>query len=410
VLLGDPEALRAVDELVAALDRPPPLVEVEVLVLEVTTTGSLALGFDAFVPLTNPKAADDLVASVLSNPSGGGILQPSPDQPVDFAARFTRAPLVVPIVDAAGNATTILVPRESVVVTAEDREVRTRLLMRPHLVAMSGEEQEVFVGNNVPILTASTPTAAGDAATEAAPGQFVDPLTLRTEVERQDVGLRLRVRPVVGESGGVRLELELDVSDVAPSAAGDVDEVGPTISQRKLSALVLLEDGELAVVGMGPRQSKRRVERGTPFLSSIPFFGWFFRTERTQVARTELLVAAQTWVQHDAEERIAGSIERRLAFERSLSRVADLEGAGDVGWAVWVASANSEDEAHEIASGVAVGGVPPPRVTRWDFEGAPRFDVFVPGFETIGQAGVAANELVRAGYRARVMAMPDEAM
>ncbi|HET6304330.1 MAG TPA: secretin N-terminal domain-containing protein [Myxococcota bacterium] len=410
VLVAEPDTLRIVDELVAALDRPAPLVAVEALVLEVTTSGSLSLGFDAFLPLTDPKAPDDLVASVLSNPSGGGLLQPNPDQPVDFAARFTRAPLVVPIVDAAGNATTILVPRESFVITADDREIHTRLLMRPHLVATNGEEQEVFVGNNVPILTATTSSAAGDAAAGANAGALVDPLQVRTDIERQDVGLRLRVRPTVGEAGGVRLALELDVSDVAPSAAGDVEEVGVTISQRKLSATVHLADGEFAVVGMGPRQARRRVERGTPFLSSIPLLGWLFRTERTETTRTELLLATQAWVQRSPDERVAESLARRLAFERSLSRTAGLEGAGDAGWAVLVASAGSEREAEEIASGVALGGVPPPRVTRWDFEGAPRFDVFVPGFETLAQAGAAANELSRAGYRTRVVALPEEGM
>jgi general secretion pathway protein D len=410
VLAGSPETLQIVDELVAALDRPPPLVAVEVLVLEVTTSESLTLGFDAFVPLAEPKAPDDLVASVLSNPSGGGLLSPGVGQPVALAARFTRAPLVVPIVDAAGNATTVLVPRESFVVTADDREVRTRLLMRPHLVAVNGEEQEVFVGSNVPILTSATPSAAGDAAAGTTPTGLVDPLTLRTEVERQDVGLRLRVRPTVGEAGGVRLALELDVSDVAAPVAGDVDEVGPTLSQRRLSATVHLADGEFAVVGMGPRQARQTTERGTPFLSDIPLLGWLFRFERTETTRSELLVATQAWVQRNADEQIAESIEQRLAFERSLSRAADLKGAGEVGWAVLVASADSEREAQEIAGGVARDGVPAPRVTRWDFEGKPRFDVFVPGFETLAQAGAAANQLVRAGYPARVVALPDEKM
>jgi general secretion pathway protein D len=408
VLVAEPDTLRVVDELVAALDLPAPLVAVEALVLEVTTSASLALGFDAFVPLTDPKAADDLVASVLSNPSGGGLLQPNPDQPVDFAARFTRAPLVVPIVDASGNATTLLVPRESFVVTADDREIQTRLLMRPHLVATNGEEQEVFVGNNVPILSASTAPAAGDVAAGGRDGAPAAPLQVRTDIERQDVGLRLRVRPTVGEAGGVRLGLELEVSDVAPSVAGDVEEVGVTLTQRTLTATVQLADGEFAVVGMGPRRVERRVERGTPFVSAIPFLGAFFRSERTETARTELLVAAQAWILRGPEERVAETVARRLAFERSLARTAGLSGGGDAGWAVWIASAGSEHEAEEIASGVALGGVPPPRVTRWDFDGSPRYDVFVPGFESLAQAGAAANELARAGYRSRVVAVPEK--
>jgi len=89
------------------------------------------------------------------------------------------------------------------------------------------------------------------------------------------------------------------------------------------------------------------VERGTPFLSSIPLLGWLFRTERTETTRTELLLATQAWVQRSPDERVAESLARRLAFERSLSRTAGLEGAGDAGWAVLVASAGSEREADE---------------------------------------------------------------
>jgi type II secretory pathway component GspD/PulD (secretin) len=276
-------------------------------------------------------------------------------------------------------------------------------------VATNGEEQEVFVGDNVPILSAAT-SAAGDVAAAGGAGATADPLQIRTDVERQDVGLRLRVRPTVGEAGGVRLVLELDVSAVVPSAAGDVEEVGVTLSQRTLSATVHLADGEFAVVGMGPRQTRSLVQRGTPFLSSIPLFGWLFRAERMQTTRTEILLATQAWVQSSPDERVAESLARRLAFERSLSRTAELDGAGDAGWAVWIASAATQGEAEEIAGGVALGGIPPPRVARWDFEGAARYDVLVPGFETLAQAGAAANELSRAGYRSRVVALPEEEM
>ena len=117
VVAGDETTQERVSDVVAALDRPRSLVGIEVIVMELLTSDEVRLGVDAFIPLTNPKAPDDLIVSVLSNPSGGGLLEPGLGQPVDFAARFTREPLVFPVVSPDGVPTTVLVPRESVVVT-----------------------------------------------------------------------------------------------------------------------------------------------------------------------------------------------------------------------------------------------------------------------------------------------------
>ena len=74
LLRADPETLGILDDLIDELDRPPPTIDVEVLVLQVICDASLDLGFDAFIPLTTPKSPHDWFASVLLNPSGGGLL------------------------------------------------------------------------------------------------------------------------------------------------------------------------------------------------------------------------------------------------------------------------------------------------------------------------------------------------
>jgi hypothetical protein len=299
-------------------------------------------------------------------------------------------------VGPGGQPITVLIPRETVVVTAEGDVAHTRLLARPHLVALSGEEQEVFVGNNVPIPTQQTGETPA-----------VSPLTLRTDIQRQDVGLDLRVRPTVGQAGQVRLAFELDVQQVAPPEAGDVDAVGPTLRQRRLTATTVLRDGEFAVVAMAPEEFSEQVERGWPFLKDLPLLGTFFRFSLDRRLRRQLLVAVQAWIQRDADERIAHWIERRLGFERSLARTGDLRDAPDVAWAVLVTTRPSRQEAQDVARTLEGDGAPPVQVTSWEREGDPRFDVYLTGFHSLAEAGAAANRLLGSGYRPRVVPLPE---
>ena len=161
VLHADRETIGILQDVIDELDRPPPTIAVEVIVLEVTSDSSLDLGFDALIPLTTPKSPRDLIASVFMDPTGGGFLQPGEGTGPAYAARFTRAPLLLPIVDADGDVVgTLPVPRGTAVLTANEGVADSTVLMRPHLRMLAGEEQEIFAGNNLPIPVSTTGTAA----------------------------------------------------------------------------------------------------------------------------------------------------------------------------------------------------------------------------------------------------------
>ena len=109
----------------------------------------------------------------------------------------------------------------------------------------SGDEHEIFAGDNIPIPVAQTEGRAADGpATSARCSQ---------NIERQDVGTTLRVTPTVGERGGVRLELTVEVSSLGASVAGDVEEVGPTIQEIIVESTIRLRDGEIAVIATAAR-------------------------------------------------------------------------------------------------------------------------------------------------------------
>ena len=258
VVRANPETASIIADLLEELDRVPAQVRIDVTVAEVSTGESLSLGFDYLLPLTVPKDTSDLIAGIVGNPSGAGTGEGT------FNASYTRAPLLIPIVGPLGTPITLEIPREQAALTAEGREILIRELMNPSLYVASGKEHEIFAGDNVPV-----PVARADAT---------NPLQVSQNVERQDVGLQLRVRPTVGQEGGVRLELDLEVSSIRPSLVGDAQRVGPTFAQRQLSSTLHLEDGDVAVVGFAtlPRSTQRMV--GVPILHSLPFLGFLFRS------------------------------------------------------------------------------------------------------------------------------------
>lgn len=392
LIQADAETYAAIEDLLEVLDVPPPRIDVEVVVWEIATDSSLRLGLDAFVPLTSPNSPDDWVAGALLDPSGSGLLQPGTSVG-GLAARYSRQPVVVPIIDAAGNPVNLLVPREAVVIEAEQRELHSRVLLRPHILAVSGEEHEITVGDNIPILQAATTDGAGNA------------FQTRTNVQRQDVGVTLRVRPSLGQAGHVRLELDVEATRVAESLAGDTNLVGPTIEQRKVTSTIWLSDDEIVVVGVGRFPEHSTSVSGVPWLKDIPGLGYLFRVTRERTLNANLLVTAQARVHTDDADLLAETIRRRLAVQRILSREGELV-PEDGPYALRLATHGAAREAEAIAAELARAGERT-RVVRWDWQGKSHWDVYLVGFETPRELGEASLRARSGGWEAELVVVQD---
>jgi len=328
VLRAPPETFDAIFDVVSELDRQPTSVRVEITIASYDLDDSLDLGIDYLIPtLTNPKAPDDLIAAVVSNSSGGGIQTlPSADRP--FVAAFTRAPLLLTITDPdTGQQFAVQIPRESGSITMNGREVRADVLLRPQLLLTTGEEHEIFAGDNVPIPVASTPVAqTGAAAPGSAPAETGSPLQVQQNIERQDVGTSLRVTPTIGAQGGVILELGVEVSSLRASEAGTVEEVGPTIRQIRVESVIRLRHGEIAVIATAEQPFSEQVVTGVPWLKDIPWLGFAFRTTSEQKRKSQLLIAAQAEILRPETRELAERLARELGpLEPAASQARQAE-------------------------------------------------------------------------------------
>lgn len=297
LIRADPGTATLLEDVIERLDREPARVRIDLTVAEVTTSEGLTLGFDFFAPVTSPRTARDPIGAVFANPSGNG-LRARPDEEVSVLARWTRAPLALPITLANGDPFVVLIPRESFALTADARAVESRVLMKPQLLALNGEEHQLFAGNNVPVPVA-----------QAEPGS---PLTTRQDIQRQDVGLSLRVTPTLGVAGDVDLAVDLEVSRIDEPLAGAVERVGPTFRKRELSTSVHLEPERVALLAFAEEPRRVRTEAGTPFLRDLPWFGHLFRTRSTRREQTHLLVTVSARVEKAETLAVRRVLERAL--------------------------------------------------------------------------------------------------
>jgi general secretion pathway protein D len=391
LIRADAATRRELRALADELDVEPPLISVDLNVLEAATTGQLALGFDAFIPTTDPANPGRTLVGV-------GIGDPFDQQPdlldPTFVARYARDPVVIPVIGPGGVPINVTLPREIVQLKAAAGEVRLQLLMQPRLTALSGEEHEFSAGLNVPIPIASEASAQGGVG---------NPLQTRVDIERQDVGLRLRIKPTAGLEGDVRIALDLEVTALQPRAEGRSD-VGPDLAKRTLQATTVVDNGGVSVLGLVLERSQSSAERGAPTLKDAPVLGNLLRQSiDAQVERT-LVLTLQARILRSGDERLADTIRVRTAHERALARSGTLSAEG--AWALLVATRTARADADALAASVGEIAGRGARVVAWRWADAERFDVAVPGFADVREAAAALAELEARGFLAELVPVP----
>ncbi len=170
----------------------------------------------------------------------------------------------------------------------------TNIVSTPNLITLDNEEAKIVVGENVPFITGQFTNTGGTATTS--PFQTI---------ERKDVGITLRIRPQVGEGGTVRMVIYQEQSSVISTSSA-----GPSTTKRSIESQVVVEDGQIIV--LGGLIEDRFVETRTkvPLLGDIPWLGALFRSESREKRRTNLMVFLRPIVMRDADSTTRFSVDR----------------------------------------------------------------------------------------------------
>lgn len=176
----------------------------------------------------------------------------------------------------------------------------------PSILVLDNREAELRVGDQVPVVTQT----ATDVSDPNAP--------VVNSVSYEDTGVLLKIKPRIGESGRVTMEIEQEVSDVVRTTSSGIDS--PTISQRMVKTSVVVGTGETLALGGLVEDSQQTVDTAVPFLGELPVVGALFRNRADVAARTELLILITPRVIRDANEGRAITDE----FRRQMLGPAEL--------------------------------------------------------------------------------------
>ena len=174
----------------------------------------------------------------------------------------------------------------------------TNILSTPNLVTLDNEEAKIVVGQNVPFVTGSY-TTTGTGTTS--PFQTI---------ERKDVGITLKIKPQIGENGTVRMTIYQESSSVATTTAVGTDNAGPTTNKRSIDSTIVVDDGQIIVLGGLIEDTYNTTRSKVPLLGDIPYLGALFRSETRERKKTNLMVFLRPVVMRDQAASNKVSLDR----------------------------------------------------------------------------------------------------
>lgn len=278
VLNADPDHLRELELVIRQLDIRRPQVLVEAIIVEMSDQAARDLGVqlllsgnqDSAVPFfaTRYGAPDILAIAGALAARGDDAVSENLRQGAATSLLGSRGGLAG--VGGQNSAGTTF----GLILNALEQDGESNILSKPSIVTLDNEEASIIVGQQIPITT-------GEVLGSANSNPF------RT-IERQDVGVQLRVRPQISDGDTIRLYLRQEVSSVAGPVSANFAEL--ITNNRAIETTVLADDGQIIVLGGLLERDEQTSQSRVPVLGSIPVVGRAFRSESRSGRRTNLVV------------------------------------------------------------------------------------------------------------------------
>lgn len=286
VLIAEPAQIRTIENIVRQLDQPRAQVLIHAAIVEISGDIADAVGVQWGMNTGDAK---------------GFLNFPGTDIPIIGGMTFDdqkSAP--------EGALLQLGSDRFGALISALASNTRSNLLSTPSLLTLDNQEAEIIVGQNVPFKTGSYATNG-----TGADNPF-------TTVERKDVGISLKIKPYINQGSTLRLEVEQEVSDIAPSVSG-IDSSDLITNKRALKSTILADDGEIIVIGGLIRDNVRTQTSGVPLLRDIPYLGALFRWSRDTQTKSNLMVFLRPTIVRSKDDLSAVS-QQRYDTLRELSK------------------------------------------------------------------------------------------
>jgi len=261
------KSLRAV---IQKLDMPRAQVHIEAIIAEVSFETAMELGVEWFVDGSSGTSSTYPIGASNFADEGGSL-------------GSIIGSIVEGTIPALGSGLNLGLGGESsggtrfgVLLRALATDASTNILSTPSLTTLDNQEAEIIVGQNVPFKTGSYTTDGG--------GGQVNPFTT---VQREDVGIKLKVKPQINEGNAITMTIEQDISSVSESSATVNDLI---TNKRSIKTTVLVANDDVIVLGGLIDEDVQESQSKVPVLGNIPWLGRLFRYDRTTKSKRMLMV------------------------------------------------------------------------------------------------------------------------
>jgi len=275
VVNAPPKMMRSLMSIVDKLDIRRAQVLVEAIIVEVLANNSSEIGVTWAVDGTGSNSP----IALTNFPSAGpGVVQLA-------GAIGSGDTGTVDPTGLIGDGITLGVGRISdtgtsfaAILRALQGDADTNIISTPSLVTTDNEEASLNVGQEVPFVTGSFSNTGGGV------GGAVNPFQT---IQREQVGVKLVITPQINEGGSsLLLKISQEISNIAASA----EAVDLITNERIIETTVIIEDGEILVLGGLLEDTLRESNQRVPILGSIPLLGAMFRTQKVDAVKTNLMV------------------------------------------------------------------------------------------------------------------------
>lgn len=309
IITADKNLMGELVALVKSLDIRRAQVLVEAIIVELQDVGGRELGVQWLFQNEN-RGFGSSVNSVGSNNAllgsvAGAALGDSTD--ADGNAINNTLNLAAALAGAPGQVFGIGKLQDpgtdfALLLNALSTDTEANILSTPSLLTLDNNEASITVGQEVPFVTGQY-TSTGNTTNPTSPFQTI---------ERQDVGITLKVTPHINEGDSLILELEQEVSSLTGASSSDL-----ITNQRKISTSVMAQDGETIVLGGLVKDDVQESVQKVPLLGDIPVLGRLFRSNNTKITKTNLLVFIRPTIIRSAD-RLRGATAEKYGYIREL--------------------------------------------------------------------------------------------
>ncbi len=296
LIIAAPEPMyRSLRKVIDLLDQRRAQVLVESLIVEVTERDASQLGIQWMLGGGRVYGG--------ANFGGSGIAQGAKNSidalPRGLSVGVVRGTINIPGVGEVANL--------QMLARALQTTGGSNILSTPNLLTLDNEPASIMVGKTVPFVS----------------GQYVTPGSTNSNpfqtIQREDIGLKLNIRPQISEGGTVKLDIYQEVSNIdnqtSQAAAGLVT------NKRAMDTSVLLDDGQIMVLGGLLEDSVVNGRDAVPVLGSIPVLGALFRYDTRERVKTNLMVFLRPYVVRDSAGGQGLTQSRYNFMRRAQSRV-----------------------------------------------------------------------------------------